>query len=301
MKSEIIKSLDGKKEKEWNDGDIDTLIDFYQENELLWNHTLQNYKDRNLKGAALSKLAGILVIHSLVEIKAQWHTLTTTFDREHKRVEGSKRTGSGTDSVYKSEWKYYERMFFMSHNKEVDESVSTINVFTDLEGYTVSRCSKNPIQEKCKRKREAEISDVKVELMKEAINVLRLPVGSSVEDDKSPVNKEINAFGKPVQETLMRFNDQQRLIAKKNINVLFEIEMGASIGGPSQYQPQNVGFGMQYRYNPMFTLPQSPFYSGQVPQSSPSFTTSLSSYEEEQICKYGWSMGHNQYLFGYIN
>ena len=65
LRSEIIKSLDGKKEKEWNDGHIDTLIDFYQENELWWNHTLQDYKDRNLKAAALSKLADILVIHSL--------------------------------------------------------------------------------------------------------------------------------------------------------------------------------------------------------------------------------------------
>ena len=135
MKSEIKKSLDGN---------IDTLIDFYQENELLWNHTLQNYKDRNLKAAALRKLADILVIHSLDEIKDQWHTLMTTFDREHKRV------GSGTDSVYKSGWKYCERMLFMSQSKEVDESVSTINVFTDLEDYKVSGWSKNHIQEKCK-------------------------------------------------------------------------------------------------------------------------------------------------------
>ena len=58
--------------------------------------------------------------------------------------------------------------------------------------------------------------------------------------------------------------------------------MGAGIGGPPQCQPQNVGSGMQYRYNPMFTLPQSLFYSGQIPQRSPSSTTSLSSYEEEQ-------------------
>ena len=51
--------------------------------------------------------------------------------------------------------------------------------------------------------------------MKEAINVLKSPVGSSVEGDKSPFSKGIGAFGKLVQETLMRFNDQQRLIAKK--------------------------------------------------------------------------------------
>ena len=58
--------------------------------------------------------------------------------------------------------------------------------------------------------------------------------------------------------------------------------MGAGIGRPSQYQPQNVGSGMQYGYNPMFTFPRSPFYSGQVPQRSPSSTASLSLYEEEQ-------------------
>ena len=38
----------------------------------------------------------------------------------------------------------------MSQSKEVDESVSTINVFTDLEDYKVSGWSTNHIQEKCK-------------------------------------------------------------------------------------------------------------------------------------------------------
>ena len=38
-----------KEENEWSDKENEILIQFYKENEALWNHKLSSYKDRNLK------------------------------------------------------------------------------------------------------------------------------------------------------------------------------------------------------------------------------------------------------------
>ncbi len=49
MKAEILQSAKAKEEKEWSDKENEILIQFYKENEALWNHKLSSYKDRNLK------------------------------------------------------------------------------------------------------------------------------------------------------------------------------------------------------------------------------------------------------------
>ncbi len=53
--------------------------------------------------------------------------MKTIFDRENKREEGSKRTGTGTDSVYKPTWKFYDSMQFTKECQDIDNSVSTLN------------------------------------------------------------------------------------------------------------------------------------------------------------------------------
>jgi hypothetical protein len=49
MKAEILQSAKAKEEKEWSDKENEILIQFYKENDALWNHKLSSYKDRNLK------------------------------------------------------------------------------------------------------------------------------------------------------------------------------------------------------------------------------------------------------------
>ena len=40
------------------------------------------------------------------EIKNQWHTLKTIYQREYTRQEASKKSGSATSEVYKTKWKF---------------------------------------------------------------------------------------------------------------------------------------------------------------------------------------------------
>ena len=49
MKAEILQAAKVKGEKEWKDDENEIIIQFFKENEVMWNHKLPSYKDRNLK------------------------------------------------------------------------------------------------------------------------------------------------------------------------------------------------------------------------------------------------------------
>ena len=93
LKDEIVKSIDEKHGKEWDDMEVETLIDFYKEHTFLWDHHTEQYKDRNLRDVTLNKLLDMLSGRTIEDFKSQWHSLKTIFDRENKREEGSKWSG----------------------------------------------------------------------------------------------------------------------------------------------------------------------------------------------------------------
>eukprot|EP00794_Sanderia_malayensis_P013158 gene13158-14507_t len=102
LKEEVFNNLQSKEDKEWTDDEVETIADFYKGNQYLWNHHLSEYRDRDKKEIAMRKLENQLPNRSSEDIKSQWHKLKTIFDREDKRVEGSKRSGAGTDSNFES-------------------------------------------------------------------------------------------------------------------------------------------------------------------------------------------------------
>ena len=193
LKDEIIKSFDEKNGKEWEDEEAETLIEFFKENSFLWDHHLETYRDRNLREVTLNKLVEILSGRSVDDIKYQWHSLRTIFERENKRVDGSKRTGAGTDSVYKPSWKFYNSMHFTKECKDIDESVCTLT--SSSSGQTEGGL---PVKPSRKRKKEADqmqdMADTRIAFLKEAITVLKTP---EVDDeDTRPGMKEIAALGR---------------------------------------------------------------------------------------------------------
>lgn len=46
---------------------------------------------------------------------------------------GSKKTGSGTDDVYISQWKYMKTMRFVADVREPDEATSTLNITSNYD------------------------------------------------------------------------------------------------------------------------------------------------------------------------
>ena len=64
LKESILKSIKKHGGNLWPEEDVNTLIEFYQENVCLWNHHLETYKDRNLKEATFSRISEILPIQT---------------------------------------------------------------------------------------------------------------------------------------------------------------------------------------------------------------------------------------------
>ena len=47
LKDEIVNGIKNHDQADWTDEENETLIDFYRENEFLWNHYLNDYKNRD--------------------------------------------------------------------------------------------------------------------------------------------------------------------------------------------------------------------------------------------------------------
>ena len=103
MKEDVLRSLKAKEESEWTENETEQLIEYYKQNDILWNHSLSSYKDRNLKELSYTKLSELLPGRSHDDIKSRWNVLKTIFKREIKKEEDSKVSGTGTDAVYTSQ------------------------------------------------------------------------------------------------------------------------------------------------------------------------------------------------------
>ncbi|CAB4045135.1 Hypothetical predicted protein, partial [Paramuricea clavata] len=60
------------------------------------------------------------------KIQQEWHNLATYFERERMRMKGSKKSGAGSDEVYRTKWPYYASMEFYMDKSIPDAAVSTL-------------------------------------------------------------------------------------------------------------------------------------------------------------------------------
>lgn len=225
--------LQDKEEKEWAPEEIEKLIDYYRENEELWNHSVPKYRDRQLKELNLKSLSTLLPGRSVEEIKKEWTILKTIFSREVKREEGSKVSGTGTDSVYSSSWRYFKSLLFIRGSDDIDPQTSTLDV--DAENVE-PRLHKKPRSNKVTLAKEME--EAKLELYKEAVKCLQMPV-AQVPITPTPASNddEITSFLKSVEMTLRQFSPRDLTRAKKKINdVIFDLEMEILHGESAQPQ-----------------------------------------------------------------
>ena len=128
MKEDVLRSLKAKEKSEWTENETEQLIEYYKQNDILWNHSLSSYKDRNLKELSYTKLSELLPGRSHDDIKSRWNVLKTIFNREVKKEEDSKVSGTGTDAVYTSQWKYLKSLMFIKGSDDVDPAVSTLDL-----------------------------------------------------------------------------------------------------------------------------------------------------------------------------
>lgn len=274
IKEDILKSLKVRESPKWSDEDIDTLINSVKEHPFLWNHQLKEYRDRNKRSQAFDKIAVQFIpsgSKSPDDCRKQWQLLKIIFNKNCARHEGSKRSGTGTNSVYVPTWKFYECMMFAKECYDLDSSTSTLDDSISCESGDLSTDTDPPRKKRERGKHKAtgdneekEFHKAKIDMYHAAITALKEPLPCSAADD------EVGAFGKYIVETLKRFNPLQRTIARKKINdVLFSIDME---GASTTMTPQDCLHSLTYQQNADLTTPitsTGKHPSGSTTRSSP--------------------------------
>ena len=213
MKDDIVRSLKAKEETEWTEEETEQLIEFYKQNDQLWNHHLTSYRDRNLRDLNFKKLCEILPNRSQDDVKKQWSSLKTIFFRELKREEDTKVSGASTDTAYFSQWRYFKAMMFIKGSEDVDPAVTTLATADEKENERPAK--------KTKADKSREMDEIKLDFFKEAVKCLQSPAAASQKN-----NDSISLFVKSLESQLRRFSGRQLAIAKKRINdVIFDLEM----------------------------------------------------------------------------
>jgi hypothetical protein len=97
---------------EWSQENVLKLISLYEEKEVLWNVSLKNYHNREEREKALSTISAELDI-TPNKVKKKLETLRGQYYHETKKQEESRRSGNGSEQVYKSKWFAYEALHFI--------------------------------------------------------------------------------------------------------------------------------------------------------------------------------------------
>ena len=96
--------------KKWQDGEIEKLIDLYEENPCLWHIFDSSYQKRDVKERALVTITNELDVQ-ITDIKSKWNATRGQFGRELNKVKSSK-SGQGADNLYVSQWMFWDKLQF---------------------------------------------------------------------------------------------------------------------------------------------------------------------------------------------
>ena len=130
----VKKNQAGKKRKKnentrsWTDEEVDILIELWSQHENLFNTKSKMYFNRDMRQKSLLTIEKCLK-ESGIETTTQQITKKLTdlknyYGGQRRMIEGSKTSSAGTDDVFVSVWKFYdklevfERCIYTSQNKE---------------------------------------------------------------------------------------------------------------------------------------------------------------------------------------
>ncbi|KAM0732506.1 hypothetical protein ACS0PU_000667 [Formica fusca] len=111
------------------------LINLVECKPLLWDCTSEIYRRTDLKTAAWDEIAKqldshltgfLLVLFAGVVVSNRFKNIKDTFARNFKSMKESKRSGAGTDNLYKPKWHMFEGLMFLKKTCVQGESESNI-------------------------------------------------------------------------------------------------------------------------------------------------------------------------------
>ncbi|CAL1680923.1 unnamed protein product [Lasius platythorax] len=103
--------------KKWTNNEIIILIDADKEECCLYDVRSSNYHNKHLRSEALKRVGdAVRVLKQDVADKdcaSMFYTLRSQYNIENAKVKMSKKSGTGTDNVYKPSLWYYEHLMFL--------------------------------------------------------------------------------------------------------------------------------------------------------------------------------------------
>ncbi|XP_074036734.1 uncharacterized protein [Leptinotarsa decemlineata] len=107
------------------------FIELHKSFPCLWKTKSRDYKDRNKKDSAhmvlLKKLQEIEPNATKKTVTAKINSIRGSFRREMKKIEESKRSGTGADDVYVTHLWYHDLLLFTNYQEMPRESVSNLD------------------------------------------------------------------------------------------------------------------------------------------------------------------------------
>ena len=256
-----------KKKLNFEEFDVETLIDFYQSNPPLWNHNLAEYRDRDLRDVLLGKCVEEFDgRYNKEEIKQQWHNLLTTYKREYQRQEASKTSGSDTRDVYSSNWEYFNNMTFVEATCNVDESFNTLDeiVIPPKKKKTEQKFNKINPEQSAKADLWQAIANSLNSQVKTAPNVQNQVMQGS----GSSLCERAQLFGRTVADSLMQCDaNDWPMLKKKIMDLFYDYEQqrrnhsgaGFNFSMHSHNTPTHPTLPTQQSFTNMLQMPYSPF------------------------------------------
>lgn len=123
----------------WNVNDIVDFLNIYEDYPILWNIKHPDYSNSKLKDEFLSQLYNQLAEKGLVEgfdikqLKAKIKSIKDVFRQELNKIERSKKSGSGTEDIYKPKLAWFKTASYlsevMSTRKTTSNLVSNLNIY----------------------------------------------------------------------------------------------------------------------------------------------------------------------------
>ncbi|CAG5011242.1 unnamed protein product [Parnassius apollo] len=95
--------------KKWTERDTVRFVELYEEEQVLWNVRLKDYKNKDARNAAIQRIIHNLNMEvTIKEVNTKINNIRSTYTQEKVKIKKSTGTGSGANDVYVPSLAWYE-------------------------------------------------------------------------------------------------------------------------------------------------------------------------------------------------
>ena len=245
-----------KAEFDWTDEDTFRLIELWSAKEVLYNCKHSQYSKKDVREKALESILISLQdegvpLTSTKQIQEKLTNLRNYFAAERRKIESSRKSGAGTESLYKSCWKFFNHLAFLQDNFVPRETTSNIsestpeaseasNMSTSGSSYSVS----NPPSAKAARKLRERQREAAESVMEQAAKALGQITTRREKERAIPKswNPEDKCFADMILQMLNGIADcEAKAFAKIEFQQkLIQLKYGLSQQAPTYHQQSTI-------------------------------------------------------------